>query len=363
MAGANPCGIRMGSYRYRAAIGAAQCLFLVCIGLPNWASEAVDGKALATRLHDVEPSLSFSFVEELHGVASALDDGDEKRVAGLRLFSLPRTLQIRVVDTDGEPIAGALVTGEQTKTIKLGLETKRYKFRETTDAKGRFSKVVTKSDVSFGVSVPGYYGYRKTFERGDIPRGELLVTMEREHEPVPVYSSRNLENNFAWREEADTHEIGLQFTGGSTLTGATQWTENRNEADFWLVAEKTGEILLKEYAIPLNDAQWIVTLRGLRGWEIQRGPDGSYGVGKEMRAAPLDGYAEEVSFKGSAKFENNFYVRLNGGERFGKLTEVGFEDNSTIGRISRTTRVGYVVQAEKSNTPSLNVGGEVELKP
>src|SRR5690606_24590950 len=134
---------------------------------------------------------------------------DEERVAQRLLFSLPRVLRVRVVDEEGDPIAGARVTGDQSKPTRQW-ETKYYSFEETTDAEGRFSVTVTKRSVGFTVFPDGFYSKGARFLRTEIPKDEFVLVMKREDPPVLIRSNNDFLQQ-VWRVDAQRYEIGLQF--------------------------------------------------------------------------------------------------------------------------------------------------------
>lgn len=276
---------------------------------------------------------------------------EEERVAQRLLFSLPKVLRVRVVDEEGEPVAGARVTGDQSKPTRQW-ETKYYPFEDTTDGEGRFSVTVSKRSIGFTVFPDGFYSKGARFLRTEVPKDELVLVMKREDPPVLMRANNDFLQQ-VWRVDAQRYEIGLKFPIGPDLAEKATWTESPDEADIWIALDKVGEVVLGKFASPKNTGAWNVTLSGLRGWRIQNGPE-SKGFGDDIRSAPTDNYQDRVEFTGVADQRRHFFLQENGGKRYGKLTAVKVGDNSNSAGVVRYVQINFAIQAEETGIPSLN---------
>lgn len=276
---------------------------------------------------------------------------DEVAAAKRRLAVAPRMLHIQLLDEAGKPIPNLRIYGEEYG-VKSNWSEVTSPVMVTTDADGRASHSVSMSRITLDVQVPGYYKETVQFERAEVPENEVQVTLEREGVKVALRSASQIPRK--WQTDAEVYEIGLQFGESSNPFGQGEWVEQKENADIWFVAKRTGEVELNDLPKDDNSAAWTVTLEGTNGWDLLEGPL-TEDWQSDMREAPAEGYKKTVTFVGARDTKNiNFYLRWNGGKRYGALTTLRFVDKSRAGSFQRALWTNFVLQMENANVRSLD---------
>ncbi len=260
---------------------------------------------------------------------------------------LRKKLKIQIVDPDGHPIPGALITGEISWVRSVDWAEKSEKIRAYTDETGSF-EVSSPDNVDIMVMEEGYYTATRFWSREDINDGVELVRLTREHEPVTMLG-QTIE--FTKEEEFDRFEFGVVFRERSDFGLSNEaMTESKIESDLWITLYRTelsyleGDASIQTH----NNSVWHMRIIGLKGWRLLPEPN-KYA---EMREAPEDSYVEEVDHSFS-EMPGKFYLQQNDGQRYGKLTLV-ISDDSHSGKVYRRCGIAFEVQAEPSGTRSLN---------
>jgi hypothetical protein len=276
---------------------------------------------------------------------------DEAELEKRKLAAAPRMLRIQLLDNEGKPLADTLIEGEE-HDIKPDWSEKFNPVRLTTDADGRVSYSVLKEGIVLNVAVSGFNKERLSYHRAEVPEDEVQLILQPEGVKVALRSASQIPRK--WQTDAEVYEIGLQFGESSNPFGQGEWVDLKENADIWFVARRTGEFELSDLPKDDNSAAWTVTLEGTNGWELLEGPL-TEDWQSDMREAPAGGYRKTATFVGSRDTKNiNFYLRWNGGKRYGALTTLRFVDKSRVGSIQRVLWTNFVLQMEESGTRSLN---------
>ncbi len=276
---------------------------------------------------------------------------DEQALEARKLAATPIILRLQIVDSDGNPIAGAHVTGEE-RSVKWDMSEESYPVNLTADAEGRIAQPVSKHRINLEVHVPGYDKERLGYSRNELPETELRLTLLREGVRVPLRTAT--QRGRFWRTEAESYEVGLHFGESASPFRSGEWVTQREDADIWFVAKKTKEFVLGDrVACEVNSDAWTVTVEGLDGWELLEGPQ-TEDWRAEIREAPAEGYKKTATFVGKCNVrDTNIYLRYDGGKTYGILTSLMFADKSTTGRIARELLCDFVLQMEYSGRRSL----------
>ena len=276
---------------------------------------------------------------------------DEAELEKRKLATAPRMLRIQLLDNKGKPLADTLIEGEE-HDIKPDWSEKFSPVRLTTDADGRVSYSVLKEGIDLNVAVSGFNKVRLSFQRAEVPEDEVQLILQPEGVKVSLRSASQKPRK--WQTDSEAYEIGLQFGESSNPFGEGKWVDQKESADIWFVARKTGEIELSDLPKDDNSAAWTVTLEGTNGWELLEGPL-TDDWQSDMREAPAEGYKKTATFVGARDTKHiNFYLRWNGGKRYGALTTLRFVDKSRVGSFQRVLWTNFVLQVEESGTRSLN---------
>lgn len=91
-----------------------------------------------------------------------------------------KTLKIQVVNLDGTPISGALISGEISWS-RIDWTSQHEDIAGQTDEQGNF-EVRTPGNVEITVSADGYDSVRKVWRGDDIPPEKTLIFLDPEHE-------------------------------------------------------------------------------------------------------------------------------------------------------------------------------------
>lgn len=277
---------------------------------------------------------------------------DKKALEARKLAAAPIMLRLQIVDSDGNPIAGARVTGEE-RSVKWDMSEQSFPVDSTADAEGRVTHPVSKHRIDLEVHVPGYDRERLGYSRNELPKGEVRLTLVREGVRVPLRTAT--QGGHSWRTDAESYEVGLRFGENSNPFIPGEWVTQKEDADIWFVAKKTKEFVLGDrVACEINSEAWTVTVEGLDGWELLEGPQ-TEDWRTEIREAPAEGYKKTATFVGKCNVrDTNIYLRYDGGKTYGILTSLMFADKSTAGRISRWLLCDFVLQMEDSGRRSLD---------
>lgn len=277
---------------------------------------------------------------------------DEQELEARKLAAAPVMLRLQIVDSDGNPIAGARVTGEE-RSVKWDMSEEVVRVNLTTDAEGRIAQPVSQRRINLHVYMPGFDEESMRYDREEVPEAELQVTLVREGVRVPLRIATQVGRT--WRTDAETYEVGLRFGESSNPFIPGEWVVQKDDADIWFVVKRTKELELgNSVACEINSEAWTVTLEGLGGWELLEGPR-TEDWRAEIREAPAEGYKKTATFLGKCNVrDRNFYLRYDGGKKYGILTSLMFADKSTTGRISRGLLCDFVLQMEESGRRTLD---------
>ena len=275
---------------------------------------------------------------------------NEAKLENRKLAMAPRMLRIQLLDDKRKPVADAHFEVEE-RGIKPDWSEDSRHVTLATDADGRVSYSVSREQIFLDIHVPGYDKETLRYTRAEVPENEVQLILKPEGVKVELRSASQTPRK--WQIDAEAYEIGLQFGQSSNPFGEGEWVDLKENADIWFVVRRTGEIELSDLPKDDNSAAWTVTLEGTNGWEFLEGPL-TEDWQSDMREAPAEGYKKTVSFVGARDTKNiNFYLRWNGGKRYGALTTLRFVDKSRVGSIQRVLWTNFVLQVEESGTRSL----------
>ena len=261
-----------------------------------------------------------------------------------------KTARLRVLDETGAPVVGVKVRGDYSVPGRgLWDEGHIEKFEGKTDASGRFS-IQVKGYTSIRLYAPGYYHQKESFSWDDFPEGEQVVVLEKEPAGVPMYQSRLQKD---WRTDQEEYGYGVRFVDTYRVGSRVSIAKSRDEADMWVVATKIGEP--KSEGIVTED-EWLrlfrLSIECRNGWELAVAHGESRKA--DIREAPAKADYVKRMEGVALGFPTLFYLRKDGGERYGKVY-AQFTDTSGRDIVIRTLRIVYAVQAK-------NVGSR-DLKP
>ncbi len=276
---------------------------------------------------------------------------NEAELEKRKLATAPRILRIELLDDMRKPVANARFEGEE-RGIKPDWSEESRHVTLTTDAEGRVSYSVSREQIFLDIHVPGYDKETLRYTRAEVPENEVQLTLQPEGVTVPLRTSLS-QRPHVWKADAVAYEIGLQFGENENEYSLGKWVDKKEDADIWFVAKRTGEVELSDIPKEDNSAAWTVTLEGTNGWDLLEGPL-TEDWQSDMREAPAEGYKKTVAFVGARDTKNiNFYLRWNGGKRYGALTTLRFVDKSRVGSIQRVLWTNFILQMEDSGTRSL----------
>ena len=265
----------------------------------------------------------------------------EKRVRKGR-----KTARVRVLDETGAPMVGLEISGDYYVSGGPWEDGHYEEFDGKTDASGRFSIRVNDS-TKIRVYAPGYYGRKVKFSWEDFPEDEQVVVLEKELPRVPMYECRVQEE---WRTDQKEYQGGVRFVDTQKVSAIAK---SRDKADMWVVATKIGEP--KSEGIVTED-EWLrlfrLSIECRNGWELAVAHGESRKA--DIREAPAKADYVKRMEGVALGFPTLFYLRKDGGERYGKVY-AQFTDTSGRDIVIRTLRIVYAVQAK-------NVGSR-DLKP
>ena len=259
-----------------------------------------------------------------------------------------KTARVRVLDETGAPMMGVRIKGDNYVASGSWSEGSFESFKGQTDVSGRFSIEVTDT-AEVKVSAPGYYSKKAVFSLADFPEGEQVVVLEKELPRVLMYQSQL---KTEWRTDQNRYEYGVRFVDTYEAGQEISIAKSREEADVWFVAVKTGEPESEGFVKERERLKLFqLSIECRNGWELAVAKTEKQE--RVLREAPEEaGYVEKTEGVG-ADFPERFYLRKDGGERYGKLF-VKFHDVKARSFTIRELSLGYSVQAENVGSRYLN---------
>ncbi len=271
-----------------------------------------------------------------------------------------RELRLRIVDERGKPVPRAELRGYTKDVSLLKAEESTSYFTEHADDNGEYVRYVHAGITFERISQIGYYPAEYVSWRAEeVPDGWQTVRLEREDPRVLLHENQVF---LQWKDKTKM-SFGIRLVDAGNVAEAQKQrksvTSEAQRADLWIelapaedgaASHPTGELVA-----------WQVKLTAGRGWEVAPGPPaGASADGRPvtMRVAPAAGYAPRWEGP-AARCPYGYYLRWNGGRRYGKVFEFRVVNDSrwqSRDRCQGTVGVSlqYAVQGEARLLRSLN---------
>ncbi len=279
----------------------------------------------------------------------------QKREEGRRLAAVEKLLSIIVENEDGDPIAGARVTGTWSSSRGWSSTGNGVSpFRGTTNANGEFSQS-TPSSITIGIRATGYYPISRYWGRGQVPQSPVTITMKRAPQAVPMFEWVRVAA--WWKEWRDQFSFGVSIAPAPPTK--LNVTEERDKSDLWFEIT-TDDALARPRSVTSDDddpaqvrRNWSMSIYALHGWQIAPGPPAPSGEKNDpnMRYAPKSGYVSELHFDTTENLA--LFLHHSSSGRYGKAYDLEFSDRSYPGIGNFSFHVEGLVQEENSGTTSL----------
>ena len=233
-----------------------------------------------------------------------------------------RERRLRSVDERGKPVPRAELRGYTKDVSLLKAEESASYFTEHADDNGEYVRYVHAGITFERISQIGYYPAEYVSWRAEeVPDAWQTVRLEREDPRVLLYENQVFRQ---WKDETKM-AFGLRLVDAGNVAEAQKQrksvTTDPRRADLWVELAPAGD---DAAARPMGEpVAWQVKLTAGRGWEVAPGPPaGASADGRPaaMRVAPAAGYAPRWEGP-AANCPYGYYLRWNGGRRYGKVFE------------------------------------------
>jgi hypothetical protein len=273
----------------------------------------------------------------------------------------PSTFRGRLLDEKGEPLPGIEVQYASQRTGLLATFGLLDTGTVTTDGDGLF-EAPTGNGLELGIKAEGYYELRERFHPAkynamlkgmnskQVTDAITDLVLERELAEVPVWDTLgNVRKEVP--NPPERVAVGLKFYP-TRKENENGFLEDTILADIVFEARRLCDPSSPE--AQADECEWEVVVRGQHGWELVPGESNSGRAA--IRKAVATGYKQRWVFT-STSLPYEFYLRKDGGERYGLLDMVGVRkskaDPKTRSENELIFSTGYVVQAEPVGSTSL----------